>query len=163
MKPEYRVDTLNSMDRRESRVDEERDQDFKEEPPKPGPPWGFFLVLAAIVVVAIVYSVSIIVLRNVDDGLTPETVFGAMAACFTVIGTLVGTYFGLKAGLDGQEKVRHTLTRAANRSRPRPRDRTDANRDRRDTPDGQQGGARQDRDLRRGDREDREELAGRGV
>jgi hypothetical protein len=160
MKPESRVDKLNSMDRRESRVDEERDQDFKEEPPKPGPPWGFFLVLAAIVVVAIVYSVSIFAL---GAKLTPDAVFGAMAACFTVIGTLVGTYFGLKAGLDGQEKVRHTLTRAANRSRPRPRDRTDANRDRRDTPDGQQGGARQDRDSRRGDREDRQELAGRGV
>jgi len=75
----------------------------------PSKPWGFYLVLAAIVVIAVVYSVTIIVIR---DKLDPATAFGAMTASFTVIGTLVGTYFGIKAGLDGQDKVRETVSRA---------------------------------------------------
>lgn len=78
-----------------------------------GTPWGFYLVLAAIVVVAIVYSVTIFALERADR--TPEVVFGAMAASFTVIGTLVGTYFGIKAGLDGQDKIRDSLGRASGR------------------------------------------------
>src|SRR5919202_2861427 len=99
------------MDRREISVAEEREQGYTEETPKAGTPWGFFLVLAAIFVVAIVYSVSIYALAA-KGNITPETVFGAMAACFTVIGTLVGTYFGVKAGLDGQDKMKQTLARA---------------------------------------------------
>ena len=70
-------------------------------------------MLAAIVVVAIVYSVTIFALERGDR--TPEVVFGAMAASFTVIGTLVGTYFGIKAGLDGQDKIRDSVERANNR------------------------------------------------
>ena len=77
--------------------------------PLQGTPWGFYLVLAAIVVIAVVYSVTIIVIR---DTLDPATAFGAMTASFTVIGTLVGTYFGIKAGLDGQDKVKETVSRA---------------------------------------------------
>jgi hypothetical protein len=64
---------------------------------------GFFLVLAAIVVVAVVYSVTIFAINPEDR--TPEAAFGAMTASFTVIGTLVGTYFGIKAGPDGQERL----------------------------------------------------------
>ena len=88
-----------------------------------GTPWGFFLVLAAIVVVAVMYSVTIFFLEPADR--TPETVFGALAASFTVIGTLVGTYFGIKAGLDGQDKLKEGVGRAAGtrESRDRERDR----------------------------------------
>ncbi len=91
-------------------MDGGRERQYTEESPQPGRPWGFFLVLASIIVVAFVYSVSIIVLY-LNGSLTPETVFGAMAACFTVIGTLVGTYFGVKAGLDGQDKLKQALSR----------------------------------------------------
>jgi hypothetical protein len=110
-------------------MDGEREHEYTEEAQALGTPWGFILVLAAIVVVAIVYSVSILALGT---KLTPETVFGAMAACFTVIGTLVGTYFGLKAGLDGQDKLRQTLARGTggtDRPRQRPLDANEQNRD----------------------------------
>ena len=83
-----------------------------------GTPWGFFLVLAAIVVVGIMYSVTIFAIGS--ENRTPETVFGAMAASFTVIGTLVGTYFGIKAGLDGQDKVREAVGRANGAGEDRP-------------------------------------------
>jgi hypothetical protein len=110
-------------------LDGEREQRYTEGTPKPGIPWGFVLVLAAIVVVAIVYSVSIYALA-LKNNLTAETVFGAMAACFTVIGTLVGTYFGIKAGLDGQDKVRQTLDRATDDFRQRSQGGSERNGDR---------------------------------
>lgn len=106
------------VDRREFILDGERERKYEGETSKPSPPWGFFLVLAAIVVVAVVYSVTILSIGSAER--SPEIVFGAMAACFTVIGTLVGTYFGVKAGLDGQDKLRQALSRDANEFRQRP-------------------------------------------
>ncbi len=94
--------------------------------PQRSTPWGFWLVLAAILVVAVVYSVTMIFIgREIQN---PATAIGAMTAAFAVIGTLVGTYFGIKAGLDGQEKVKETMDRAA-RDEERRRDRDRALRD----------------------------------
>jgi hypothetical protein len=140
------------MERRELPVDKEQGQNT-EETPKAGTPWGFFLVLAAIVVVAIVYSVSIYALA-LKDNLTPETVFGAMAACFTVIGTLVGTYFGIKAGLDGQDKVRQTLDRATDSFRQRSQGGSERNEDRKgggQPPRGEKSTAPELQELGRGE------------
>jgi hypothetical protein len=113
-------------------VNDKREQQNGGGAEKPGAPWGFFLVLAAIVVVALVYSVSIIALGYAGN-LTAETVFGAMAACFTVIGTLVGTYFGVKAGLDGQDKLKQTIARVTDGSRQHPLDVDERNRDGKDS------------------------------
>jgi hypothetical protein len=104
-------------------VNDERERENAPRDDKPGTPWGFFLVLAAIVVVAVVYSVTILAIGREDR--TPEVVFGAMAACFTVIGTLVGSYFGVKAGLDGQDKMRQTLARVGYGSPERPQNGTE--------------------------------------
>ena len=89
-------------------------------------PWGFWLVLAAIVVVALMYSVTMVVLRG---QIAPSTAIGAMSAAFAVIGTLVGTYFGIKAGLDGQEKVKQTVS-SIRGGEDRPRGPTRRERDR---------------------------------
>ena len=124
-------------------MNEERGRQCAQEVEKPGTPWGFFLVLAAIVVVAIVYSATIYLI----DQRTPEVVFGAIAACFTVIGTLVGTYFGIKAGLDGQDKLKQALARIDYGPRERPQDGTERSEDR--TKKGRQAeeGQRAARDL----------------
>jgi len=124
-------------------VNEERGRQCAQEVEKPGTPWDFFLVLAAIVVVAIVYSATIYLI----DQRTPEVVFGAIAACFTVIGTLVGTYFDIKAGLDGQDKLKQTLARIDYGPRERPQDGTERSEDR--TKKGRQAeeGQRAARDL----------------
>lgn len=127
MMPEPGVDWPGSMERRELPVDKERGQQNTEDAPKAGTPWGFFLVLAAIVVVAIMYSVTIFFIDQKD----PEVVFGAMAASFTVIGTLVGTYFGIKAGLDGQDKAKETLSKAVGSPGERPQLSIEENGDRR--------------------------------
>ena len=83
--------------------------------------WGFWLVLAAILVIALVYSVTMLTIGK--EIKTSATAIGAMTTVFTVIGTLVGTYFGIKAGLDGQDKVKDTMDRAI-RDEGRPRDRS---------------------------------------
>ena len=67
------------------------------------------------------YSVTMMILR---DQIASSTAIGAMSATFAVIGTLVGTYFGIKAGLDGQDKVKETVSRIRvdeDRSRDAPR------------------------------------------
>ncbi len=66
-------------------------------------------MLAAIVAVVIMYSWTVSQLGTQNRA--PEVVFGAMAASFTVIGTLVGTYFGIKAGLDGQDRIKDSVGR----------------------------------------------------
>src|SRR5215217_96524 len=76
-------------------------------------PWGFWLVL-----VTVVYSVTMYAIGK--DIKTPATALGAMTAAFAVIGTLVGTYFGIKAGLDGQDKVKETVNTAIRSGEVRP-------------------------------------------
>jgi hypothetical protein len=90
-------------------VDDEQGRENTDGPQR-SKPLGFYLVLAAIVTIAVVYSVTMLTVGQKIQ--TPATAIAAMTATFTVIGTLVGTYFGIKAGLDGQDKVRETATRA---------------------------------------------------
>jgi protein-S-isoprenylcysteine O-methyltransferase Ste14 len=82
-------------------------------------PWGFLLVLASIVVIAVVYSVTMWAIG--DRIRTPATAIAAMTAVFPVISALVGAYFGVKAGLDGQEKAKEIMDRALREERPRNR------------------------------------------
>jgi hypothetical protein len=124
--------------------------------PQQGKPWGFYLVLAAIVLVTVVFSVTMVFIgEEIRD---PATAIGAMTAAFAVIGTLVGTYFGIKAGLDGQDKVKETVTRAIRgdaeqRQRERSRGAVEGRRDRQRSQE-QQRGERERRE--RGERERRE-------
>ena len=103
------MDRSVSMDGRELPVDDEQGNKSTEEGPQRGLPWGFFLVLGAIVAVAIMYLVTMRSIPNIPA----ETAIGAMSGALALIGTLVGTYFGIKAGLDGQDKVKETMERAA--------------------------------------------------
>jgi len=117
---EFEEDRRGSRDRRDHAA--ERDIEYDSAPASTSPkPWGFFLVLAAVVVVALMYSVTMVILQ---DQIAPATAIGAMSAAFAVIGTLVGTYFGIKAGLDGQDKVKDTVSRASGESEDRLRVRT---------------------------------------
>lgn len=113
--PEPEVDRPGSMDGRELPVDDEQRRESTDGSQR-ATPWGFFLVLAGIVVVAIVYSVTMILIG--EEIKNPATAIGAMTAAFAVIGTLVGTYFGIKAGLDGQDKVKETVNRVVRGERP---------------------------------------------
>jgi hypothetical protein len=117
------------MDRRDLPVDDEQGRQ-RTDASQRGRPWGFWLVLAAIVVVALMYTVTMVILRQ---QIAPSTAIGAMSAAFAVIGTLVGTYFGIKAGLDGQDKVKETVSRIrGDGERPRGRTRREGDRIRRE-------------------------------
>ncbi len=87
---------------------------------RPSPPYGFMLVLASIVVIAAIYAVTI--LSFGPQIRTPATAIAAMTAVFPVITALVGTYFGVKAGLDGQEKTKEMMDRVLSDERFRNRD-----------------------------------------
>lgn len=84
-------------------------------------PWGFWLVLASVVVIAAMYAVTMLAIgQNIRS---PATAIAAMASVFPVISALVGTYFGVKAGLDGQDKAKEMMDRAISSERyPRHRD-----------------------------------------
>jgi hypothetical protein len=75
--------------------------------PRRSTAWGFWLVLAAILVIAAMYSVTMFAIG--PEIRSPTTAIGALSAAFAVVAALVGTYFGIKAGLDGQDKMRDTL------------------------------------------------------
>lgn len=131
------------------------------------PAYGFFLVLAAIVVVAIMYSVTLLLIN--DTNRAPELVFGAMAASFTVIGTLVGTYFGIKAGLDGQDRVKEAVRGTVGSTDTGRSGRPPARAERiEDRTNGQQSeersaGRGETRVVRRGDPDDQQGWTGDGV
>ena len=155
-------DRRGSRDRRDRSA--ERDLEYESAPVSTSPkPWGFFLVLAAIVVVALMYSVTMVILK---DQIAPATAIGAMSAAFAVIGTLVGTYFGIKAGLDGQDKVRETLSRGVGSSRERLQVSTERNGGRRrgeQPAEEEQQGTREHRERRRGEPEEQQGWEGVGV
>lgn len=75
-----------------------------------GTPWGFLLVLAAVILIALIYAVTMFTIG--PEIQNPTTAIGAMTVAFTVISTLVGIYFGIKAGLDGQDKAKEMVDRA---------------------------------------------------
>ena len=104
-------------DRRERLAENDQGYESAAEGPQSGKPWGFFLVLAAVVVVAVMYLVTMFSIPNIP----PATAIGAMSGALALIGTLVGTYFGIKAGLDGQDKVKDTVSRAIRGSEGRQR------------------------------------------
>ena len=86
---------------------------------QPTRPLGFWLVLAALLVVAVIYSVTMFTIGTQIR--SPATAIGAMTTAFAVIGTLVGTYFGIKAGLDGQDKMKDAANRTMRVGEGRPR------------------------------------------
>jgi hypothetical protein len=136
----------------------------KEEGTQQKTAYGFFLVLAAIVVVAIMYSVTLLLID--DTNRAPELVFGAMAASFTVIGTLVGTYFGIKAGLDGQDRVKDAVGKAIVESEHRLRTDAQRNGDRTDgkeRADGRPVGTSEPRGHKPSDPEERQDWEKVGV
>jgi hypothetical protein len=130
---------------------------------QPTRPLGFWLVLASLLVVAAIYSVTMLTIgaeiRN------PATAIGAMTATFAVIGTLVGTYFGIKAGLDGQDKVKETLTRDLGGAMERPQPGTERNGGRRrgEQPEEQRRGTRERGERRLVEPEERQDWEGVGV
>ena len=99
-------------------------------PPPQTKPWSFFLVLGAILCVT---AISLVVwLTPAPKVFTQSSqVIAALTATFGVIGTLVGTYFGVKSSSDARdtvERVQRSTTSPLQKAAERTADAADATR-----------------------------------
>jgi hypothetical protein len=81
-------------------------------PPAKTTPWAFFVVITAFVCVTIVFLV--VWLFPTPKVFTQSSeVIAVLSTTFGVIGTLVGTYFGIKTTGDARDTVERVQTNAA--------------------------------------------------
>src|SRR5215203_2029300 len=75
----------------------------KEEQPQPSPPWNMYVVLAALFLVTVVAALALLFYKSVFTDATDVTTL--LASLFTVVGTVVGAYFGIKSTNDTTDKA----------------------------------------------------------
>lgn len=86
------------------------------EVPKP-PPYNFYFAIASVGVGGVAYVLTMLIFRGLIK--TPEDVAivsGALGVLFTLIGTLAGTFFGIKSSSDTQDKARVAESKANERT-----------------------------------------------
>jgi hypothetical protein len=76
------------------------------------PPWGMFVALAALILVSIG---TIWVLASYKSVFTnPTDITSVLGSWFTVVGTVVGAYFGIKVSSDATDKSQSAIQKANN-------------------------------------------------
>ena len=73
--------------------------------PRFSKPYGFWLVRWSVSAIVIIFVVTVGLGLWLDKFTTAAQLLAAMAAAFTAIGSLAGAYFGVKSGLDAQDKL----------------------------------------------------------
>lgn len=73
--------------------------------PRFSKPYGFWLVRWSVSAIVIIFVVTVGLGVWLDKFTTAAQLLAAMAAAFTAIGSLAGAYFGVKSGLDAQDKL----------------------------------------------------------
>jgi hypothetical protein len=76
----------------------------------PGRPYAFYVVALAFIVVLIAFVVAIVIFRDLFEQAAEVTT--ALSSLFTVVGTVLGAYFGIKVASDTADKTRGTIERA---------------------------------------------------
>jgi hypothetical protein len=76
------------------------------------PPYGMIVALAALVLVSGVAALVLIIYKNVFTEATDIT--SVLGALFTVVGSVVGAYFGVKASSDATDKTQGAIQTANN-------------------------------------------------
>jgi hypothetical protein len=85
-------------------------------PPAQTKPWSFFLVFGAIMCVTVIFLV--VWLAPPPNVFTESShAIAALTATFGMIGTLVGTYFGIKASSDARDTVERVHNKASSDAR----------------------------------------------
>ena|SRR5215212_6881588 len=83
-------------------------------PVQTSPPWGMIVILTALVLVSIG---AIWVLASYKSVFTnPTDITTVLGTWFTVVGSLVGAYFGIKASSDTTDKSMGQVEKAARRT-----------------------------------------------
>src|SRR5918997_1622469 len=74
------------------------------------PPYAFFVAALAIVGACLVFGLSMGIFGDLFKNAT--TVIAALGSLFTLIGTIVGAYFGIKVSSDTSERSQGAIERA---------------------------------------------------
>ena len=77
---------------------------------KTSSPWGMVVALAALLLVSIGSVVVLIYYKSVFTNATDVTT--VLGSWFTVVGAIVGAYFGIKAGSDATDKAQGAIETA---------------------------------------------------
>lgn len=67
--------------------------------------YGFYIVLAGLALIGVIYTVSIIVFSRSTPQNLVENMVGALGAVTGIIGSMVAGYFGIQLGTAGREKT----------------------------------------------------------
>jgi hypothetical protein len=87
-------------------------QTMDQEKTEKSPPYGMIVALAALVLVSGVAALVLIIYKNVFTEATDIT--SVLGALFTVVGSVVGAYFGVKASSDATDKTQGAIQTANN-------------------------------------------------
>ncbi|MDQ3588917.1 MAG: hypothetical protein M3392_01510 [Actinomycetota bacterium] len=74
------------------------------------PAYGFWLATIALVLVSLVAFFAMLIFKGVFENATDVTT--VLGALFTVVGTVVGTYFGIKTSGDTRDKLQGSIDKA---------------------------------------------------
>ena len=85
-------------------VDQRRESDTA------GRPYAFYVVALAFIVVLIAFVVAMVIFRGLFEEAAEVTT--ALSSLFTVIGTVLGAYFGIKVSSDTTDKTRGAIEKA---------------------------------------------------
>lgn len=77
------------------------------------PPYAFYVVALAIVSASMVFTLSMWIFADLFRNATAVT--AALGSLFTLIGTVVGAYFGIKVSNDTAERSHGAIERAQDR------------------------------------------------
>jgi hypothetical protein len=75
-----------------------------------GPAYGFWLATITLVLVSLVALIAMLIFKGVFENATAVTT--VLSALFTIIGTVVGAYFGIKTSGDTRDKLQGSIDRA---------------------------------------------------
>ena len=90
------------------------EQQPAEDQPQPSPPYNMYVVLAALALVTVVAALVLILYRSVFTEATDITTL--VASLFTVVGAVVGAYFGIKSTNDTTDKAIGQVEKEAKRT-----------------------------------------------
>jgi hypothetical protein len=74
------------------------------------PAYGFWLATITLVLISLVAFSAMWIFKDVFENATDVTT--VLGALFTVVGTVVGTYFGIKTSGDTRDKLQTTIDKA---------------------------------------------------
>jgi hypothetical protein len=88
-----------------------------EVPPPKTSPYNFYFAIASVGVGAAAYVLTMLIFRELIEAPGDVAIVsGALGVLFTLIGTIAGTFFGIKSSSDTQDKARAAESKANERT-----------------------------------------------